>query len=168
MKVCCIEISLEYTSIYLSICFLLVIVKKGYYKLVKVHHPDRVPESEKLHAKEKFQIIHQAYQILSNVDQKKKYDEGSIVLFSNDTITAQWNHYLKPVADIDIDIARNEHQNSDQEKIDIEREYRAGKGSMKHIMNNVPFLRAEDEPRVKGIINELVNIGRLEKIGKKK
>ena len=43
-------------------------IKKGYYKLVKKHHPD-TGGSEK-----KIKILNQAYEILSNPEKKKNYD----------------------------------------------------------------------------------------------
>lgn len=62
--------------------FLLFIVKKQYYRLALVHHPDRVEEGKKNDANNNFHTIHQAYSILSDFDKKRAYDDGLDVLFT--------------------------------------------------------------------------------------
>jgi len=47
-------------------------IKKAYYKLARTHHPDKCPGDEK--AKEVFQRISDAYQVLSDEEQRAKYD----------------------------------------------------------------------------------------------
>lgn len=128
-----------------------------------IHHPDRVPTDEKSIAKEKFSIVHQAYLVLSNVQEKQKYDNGSDILFAQATRSAEWEHFLKPANDNDMDNARKKYQNSSEERRDIELQFRAGNGSMTHIMNNIPFMRLEDEPRIIEIIKKLITDGKIPK-----
>lgn len=48
-------------------------IKKTYRKLARQHHPDLNPGDKQ--AEEKFKDINEAYQALSNAEQRKKYDE---------------------------------------------------------------------------------------------
>ena len=49
-------------------------VKKAYYKVARKTHPDKVGKDDPL-AKEKFQKVGQAYQVLIDEKTRKKYDE---------------------------------------------------------------------------------------------
>lgn len=143
-------------------------MKKSYYSLARIHHPDRVCNNDKSIANEKFFIIHQAYLVLSDPEQRKLYEDGFDVLFAKPTITGEWERCLRPVNNDDVHSARMVYLNSDEEKCDIEREYRLGKGSMTHMLNNIPFMRAEDEPRIMEIIRRLVIEGKIPKLKIKK
>lgn len=143
-------------------------MKRNYYKLARTYHPDRVASSEKEVAKEKFNIIHNAYSILSDATKKKLYDEGSNVLFTKVTMAAKWENFLKPVVCNDVDTARNEYQGSLLEKEDIIREFLAGNGSLTHMMNNIPFMRIEDENRIIEIVKDLMDKKKLAKMSIKK
>ena len=48
-------------------------IRKTYRKLARQYHPDVNPENKE--AEEKFKEINEAYQVLSNPEQRKKYDE---------------------------------------------------------------------------------------------
>lgn len=136
--------------------------------MARTYHPDKVTESEKSTANENFNIVHQAYVVLSNAELRNQYDNGSDVLFAKATVAAKWERFIKPITKNDIENARNKYQNSKQEKDDILREYKIGKGSMTHMLNNLPFMRREDEQRVIGIINDLINEKLAEKFKIKK
>lgn len=143
-------------------------MKKSYYRLALIHHPDRVNETDQHIASEKFNIIYAAYTILSDAERRKKYDEGSTVVFARATMTAQWAHYLKPVSSDGFEMARNRYQGSDEEKKDIAREYVVGNGSMTYLLNTIPFMRIEDEPRIIAMIKELIENKSVQKISIKK
>lgn len=119
-------------------------------------------------AKEKFNIIHNAYSILTDATKKKLYDEGSSVLFTKATLSAQWENNLKPVSTADIDDAKKRYQGSSEEKNDLIRECISGNGAMTHLLNNVPFMRMEDECRIIEILKDLIDNGKLPKIPIKK
>lgn len=106
--------------------------------------------------------------VLSDIEKRSKYDAGSDLLFAKATVAAQWEHFIKPMTNNDISHAQRKYQNSEQEKNYILREYKIGKGSMVHMMNNLPFMRIEDEQRVICIINEMINDGLVEKLKIKK
>lgn len=143
-------------------------MKKSYYYLARVHHPDRVCDDDKSIANEKFHVIHQACLVLSDPEQRKRYDDGFNVLFPRPTIVGEWERCLRPVNNADVHTARTLYQNSYKEKCDIEREYLSGKGSMTHMLNNIPFMRVEDEPRVIEIIKRSVIKGKVPKLKIKK
>lgn len=136
--------------------------------MARIFHPDKATEDEKSNANEKFNIVHQAYLILSDPEKRSQYDAGSDLLFAKATVAAQWEHFIKPMTSNDITDACEKYQNSEIEKNDILREYKAGKGSMIHMLNNLPFMRFEDEERVLKIINDMIKVGLVEKIKIKK
>lgn len=136
-------------------------MKKSYYKLAKRYHPDKVTEAERSHANEKFNLIHQAYKILSDTEKRAQYDAGSSVLFANATVSAQWEYFINPFTDNDVSIARHKYQNSESERRDILHEYKLGNGSMTHMLHNIPFMRVEDEQRIIDIINDMISDGTI-------
>lgn len=70
---------------------------------------------------------------------------------------------MKVATDADLEQATVNYKNSDKEKEDIIREIVAGNGSMTHLLNQIPFMRAEDQPRILSIIQELVNTNQIPK-----
>lgn len=54
-------------------------IKRAFKKLALLYHPDRNPNN--IEAEEKFKLVNQAYQVLSNPLQKRRYDE--ILLYDN-------------------------------------------------------------------------------------
>lgn len=55
--------------------YILLSVKRAYYKKSLKVHPDRVSEEEKENATEKFQTLGKVYSILSDREKRKIYDE---------------------------------------------------------------------------------------------
>lgn len=136
--------------------------------MARIFHPDKATDGEKSKANQKFNIIHQAYLILSDTEKRSQYDAGSSLLFAKATVAAQWEHFIKPMTNNDVTDACKKYQNSENERKDIQREYIAGKGSMTHMLNNLPFMRIEDVERVLGVINDMVKAGIIEKFKIKK
>ena len=54
----------------------LIPVRKAYHKISLLVHPDRVEESEKLEATEKFKVLGKIHSILSDKEKKAIYDES--------------------------------------------------------------------------------------------
>lgn len=133
-------------------------MKKNYYRLAREFHPDRASESDKSAAAEKFSILHQAYAILSNPETKRAYDENqnSEILFCQTTIASKWEQHVVQISDEKIDESRKLYQGTDAELLDIKREIIIGKGSITHLLNTIPFMRIEDEPRMLQIIQSLI------------
>ena len=49
-------------------------IKRAYRKLARKHHPDLQPAAERTKAAERFKEINEAYEVLSDADQRAKYD----------------------------------------------------------------------------------------------
>jgi DnaJ family protein A protein 2 len=49
-------------------------IRKAYYKMAKLHHPDKLQETEKETAEEKFKEIKFAYEVLSDKSKRDVYD----------------------------------------------------------------------------------------------
>lgn len=102
------------------------------------------------------------------MEKKKSYDEGTDILFTKTSIAAQWEHYLKPMVNDDIETAKQKYQGSEREESDLIREFKIGNGSMTHLMNTIPFMRSEDENRIIETIQHLMSLGKIEKNSIKK
>jgi len=50
-------------------------VKKGFRKIALTCHPDKVPEAERAQATKRFQLIAEAYEVLSDAALRKQYDD---------------------------------------------------------------------------------------------
>lgn len=50
-------------------------IKRSYYKLAKTLHPDRVDDSSRAAAAERFKLVGKAYAVLSDADQRRAYDQ---------------------------------------------------------------------------------------------
>lgn len=50
-------------------------IKKAYRKLAREHHPDMVKDTDKDSAERRFKEINEAYQVLSDPDKKRMYDQ---------------------------------------------------------------------------------------------
>lgn len=57
-------------------------IKKAFRKLARQYHPDAVKDKDKAAAEEKFKEINEAYDVLSNPEKRKRYDE----------LGADWEH----------------------------------------------------------------------------
>lgn len=62
------------------LCFL---VRKAYHKLSLSCHPDRVEESKKLDATEKFKILGKVHSILSDKEKRSVYNETGKYIFQS-------------------------------------------------------------------------------------
>lgn len=145
------------------------LVKNSYYRLALIYHPDKATTIDKLEAAAKFNIIHQAYSVLSNAELKTKYDlEGSRVLFARPSPTADWENYLKTISEYDVTIASNSYKGSTEERDAVLKEFISSNSSLTHVLNNVPFIRREDEMRLVEMLKEAMEHQEIPRIKIKK
>jgi DnaJ homolog subfamily C member 9 len=130
-------------------------------------HPDRVPESEKEQATEKFKVLAKVNEVLSDDSRRALYDEQGIVDDDDDekfgsTWLEAFKHLFKPITDSDIDNYRKEYVGSELEKSDLKKAYINGKGCINYMMEHIPFMGVEDEPRFHETIDEWIKSGEVE------
>ncbi|XP_013108276.2 J domain-containing protein CG6693 [Stomoxys calcitrans] len=138
-------------------------LKKAYYKLSLLVHPDRVPEAQKHDATEKFKLISKLYETLSDKDKRALYDEQGIIDDDDDNLEGKLNNWLelwrklfKPITTEDINNYEKSYVGSDLEKADIKKAYLNGKGCINYMMNSVPFMKVEDEPRIQEVVRKMI------------
>lgn len=137
--------------------------------MARVHHPDRVADEEKEAAKEKFNIIHQAYLVLVDPINRKAYDDGGqLISLTNSSAPMKWDSFIKTINDADIETKRRQYQGSSMEENDIIREIQIGNGSVTHLFNTIPYMRCEDEPRMIDVIKRCMNAGKIPKMAIRK
>ncbi|KAJ2952026.1 hypothetical protein O0L34_g4286 [Tuta absoluta] len=140
-------------------------VKKAYHKLSLKVHPDRVKEDEKLEATEKFKVLGSIHEILSDSNKRAIYDETKSVddddfnVIQDRDWTVYWRLLFKKITDEDIKAYEKEYIGSKEEKEDLKTAYLAGKGDMDYIVDQVQFARSEQEPRIREILNEMIEKG---------
>lgn len=135
-------------------------IKKAYHKLSLLCHPDRVPEAQKVESTEKFKVLSKIYQVLTDPQRRGLYDEQGIIDDDDEGKTASWmelwQKLFKPLTEEDISNFEKDYINSDLEKRDIKMAYLGGKGCINYMMNHVPFMGVEDEPRIKEIVATMI------------
>lgn len=136
-------------------------VKKAYHKLSLLVHPDRVEESVKVEATEKFKVLGRIHSILSDNDKRKIYDEtGEFDEESDEAVMRNWADYwrtlFKPITVKDIKDYEETYKGSEAEIKDLKRAYMDSKGNMDYILEAVPFTNCDEEPRLHDIIQDLI------------
>lgn len=131
-------------------------VKKRYYVLARKYHPDR-HKNQADDLNERFSILSRVYSALSDVETRARYDSTGEVdqLISSKQLI--WMRSLKPITDDCIEDAKSKYAGSDHEKQDIAKLINeTGSCSIANLLNNIPFMRAEDEPRIIAIVKLLI------------
>ncbi|XP_039749468.1 dnaJ homolog subfamily C member 9 [Pararge aegeria] len=142
-------------------------VKKAYHKLSLRVHPDRVKDDEKLDATEKFKVLGGVHAILSDKDKRSLYDTTKSVdeeeynVIKEKDWTVYWRLLFKKITEDDIKAYEKKYIGSDEEKKDLKNAYIAGKGDMDYIVDQVQFARSEHEPRIRGILTEMIEQGEI-------
>lgn len=137
-------------------------ITKAYYKIALKVHPDRVPESEKVEATEKFKVLAKLHQVLTTKDKRALYDEQGIVGDDDDEAFGAswlelWRQFFKPISDEDINNYERQYIGSEIEKTDIKKAYLNGKGDKDFMFDTVPFMTVESEPRVAEIVQVMID-----------
>lgn len=140
-------------------------IRKAYYKLSLIVHPDRVQESEKEEATEKFKVLSRIYAILADKNKRAVYDEHGIIDDDDDSIGTNWlqmwQHFFKPISAQDINDYEKKYVGSETERNDIKKSYLNGKGCINYLLDHVQFMNCKDEPRILGIIKEMIADGEI-------
>jgi len=138
-------------------------IKKAYFRLARVFHPDKCPGDEE--ATRKFQALGMIHSILSDPEKRSSYDESGSIDDSNlsEETSTEWYEYwraLFPKVTLD-DILRFEagYKGSDQEKQDLIKAYKKFKGNMEKIMQFVILADDNDEERFREILTNAIEEG---------
>ncbi|XP_064551203.1 J domain-containing protein CG6693 [Drosophila montana] len=135
-------------------------IKKAYHKLSLLVHPDRVPDAQKEESTEKFKVLSKIYQVLTDTQKRALFDEQGIIDDDDEGKLTNWldlwSKIFKPLSEEDISNYEKEYVGSELERTDIKKAYLGGKGCMNYIMNHVPFMKVEDEPRFKEIVATMI------------
>lgn len=99
--------------------------------------------------------------MLSDDSKRALYDEQGIIDDDDDdmkitTWLEAFKHLFKPISESDINNYHKEYVGSELEKNDLKKAYVNGKGCINYIMEHVPFMCVEDEPRFHEIVNEMI------------
>jgi len=129
-------------------------------------HPDRVPDNEKSEATEKFKILGRIYSVLSNKEKRSLYDITGTVddeeCDSDFDWLSFWKCIFKPLSHKDYENYEKKYKGSVEEELDLKKAYVNGEGDMDFIFEMVPFMRCEDEPRMKEIVRKMIDRGEVE------
>jgi len=141
-------------------------IKKGYHHVSLKVHPDRVDAQHKERATAQFQALGKAYSVLSDVDRRALYDETGCV-DDDDDVTQErdwadyWRLLFKPLTLKDIEKFEREYVGSDEEKADLREAYLAAEGDMGGVLDRVPCASADSEPRLRQLLQQLIDDGQL-------
>lgn len=136
-------------------------IKKAYYHLALLHHPDR---NSSVEAKETFQRVGQAYEVLSDPARRRLYDEtGIIEAGGGGEAAANWGAYFRElfqrVTFADLDAFKATYIGSAEEYEDVLAGYMKYHGDIAKVSESVFFGDVESEGRYLEIIERAVSKG---------
>ncbi|KAJ8264438.1 hypothetical protein GJAV_G00149150 [Gymnothorax javanicus] len=140
-------------------------IRRGYYKVSLLVHPDRAPDDEL--ATKKFQVLGKVYAVLSDKEQKAVYDEQGTVDEESDSLgqDRNWEEYWRllfpKITLSDILEFEKKYKGTDEESEDVRRLYLQYEGDMDMIMASALCCSQEDEPRIADIIQSGIDSGEL-------
>lgn len=137
-------------------------VKKAYYRLSLQVHPDRVAEADKEVATEKFKVLSKVNGILTDDNKRALYDDKGIIDDDDDDANGcdwaeLWKLFFKPISTSDIDKYQREYIGSELERSDVKKAYLRGKGCINYMLDSVPFMDVESEPRIAVMVQEWID-----------
>ncbi|CAH8486272.1 unnamed protein product [Dicrocoelium dendriticum] len=147
-------------------------LRKAFYKMSLLHHPDKHIGAAKVEATARFQILSKIYSILSDTEKRKVYDETgvvdedeSIASKSYDDWVTYWQLIFPRVTTEKIDEFCAKYKDSQQELDDLAEIYERFKGDMDSILETLLFASYTDESRIRKLIDQLIASGRVKAYG---
>jgi len=154
-------------------------LRKAYYKRALQYHPDKQDASKSTQdeledAKCKFHAISVAYDILSDPERRKEYDESGELHEEDDDVgssnksgTDQWKEYFTgmfgKVTTDDIDEFGSKYKGSEEERKDVLKYYTMFKGDLDKMLECVMLSEEDDKQRwVTEYINPAIKKGDVE------
>jgi len=135
-------------------------IKKAYRKKSLLCHPDKAKQEDKEEATRKFQVLCKCYDILSDEEKRKIYDDcGSVDEESFDKNMDwmdYWRNLFPKVTGKMIDDFMEKFHGSEKEKDDLKNCYLKCKGDMNKIPEYFLGYHYEQEDRIVGMINDLI------------
>ncbi|CAD8208272.1 unnamed protein product [Paramecium octaurelia] len=131
-------------------------IKKSYRQLALQLHPDK--NQADVNAKEKFQKISEAYQILSNEEKRKMYDETGMIEGMDEFKNAYefYRNLYPKISKEDIDKYEVKYRFSKEEENDLIEFYNKNSGNVKCLLENIILSKNEDIPRFLEFYDEMI------------
>lgn len=148
-------------------------IRKAYFKLAVLVHPDRNPEDSK--ATVRFQSLQKVYSVLSNEDTRRLYDETGCVededgVLNQDACENLYQYYKQQFREVTkdaIDEFKGTYQNSEEEMCDVLSYYAEFEGDMAEVFGHVMLSDPEvDSNRFMDLIRSAIDDGRVEEYKK--
>lgn len=144
-------------------------LRKAFYKLSLLHHPDRHDSDSKSEATKRFQVLSRVYSYMEDDEKRKVYDETGVI-DEDDEITGKsfddwvkyWQLLFPKVTTKLIDDYCKKYKGSEQETEDLIEIYNRSKGDMDVIMESLLLTSYRDETRVRGLIDKLISSGKID------
>ncbi|KAL7676407.1 hypothetical protein ACOME3_002660 [Neoechinorhynchus agilis] len=127
-------------------------IRRAYYKSALANHPDKVEESKKSEANQKFILINRVYNIIGNVSKRADYDRTGCI--NEDVSNLNCDYRSVFTARVTVDEIRDFerfYRFSQEEKNDVIRLYEQHKGDWDRISEFLLLYRIEDDDRYKEI-----------------
>ncbi|CAH8532395.1 unnamed protein product [Schistosoma bovis] len=144
-------------------------LRKAFYKLSLLHHPDRHDSDSKSEATKRFQVLSRVYSYMEDDEKRKVYDETGVI-DEDDEITGKsyddwvkyWQLLFPKITTAQIDDYCKKYKGSEQETEDLIKIYNRSKGDMDIIMESLMLTSYRDESRVRGLIDKLISSGKID------
>lgn len=126
-------------------------------------HPDRVEESIKIEATEKFKVLGRIHTILSDTEKRKIYDEsGQYDEESDEAVMRNWSDYwrtlFKEITVEDINNYEKNYKGSETEIKDLKRAYMDGNSKFQFFLHNLMSEMSKFHGKVQERIAAVENI----------
>ena len=137
--------------------------EKAYRKISLRVHPDKNPGDPL--AAENFQKLNQAYSILSNETQRKRYDRTGDIEGATEEFATAYEYYRTIYEELtaeDIEGFASRYRESDTEKEDLVAFYKDYDGDMTQLLEHIPCSQNDDVERFITFYEEKIADGTLE------